>query len=38
MANNASQTRDWSQYTAAAKKSGGITFYISREAIEDTSQ
>jgi hypothetical protein len=25
--------RDWSQYTAAAKKSGEVTFYISREAI-----
>ena len=29
----ASKTRDWSQYNAAAKKSGAITFYISQEAI-----
>ena len=28
MANNPSQTCDWSQYTSAAKKSGEITFYI----------
>jgi hypothetical protein len=28
-----SKTRDWSQYNAAAKKSGAITFYISEEAI-----
>lgn len=33
MAIEASKTRDWSQYNAAAKKSGAITFYISQEAI-----
>lgn len=29
-----STTRDWSQYNAAAKKSGEINFYISEEAID----
>jgi hypothetical protein len=33
MAIEASKTRDWSQYNAAAKKSGAISFYISQEAI-----
>lgn len=33
MLNNEKKKRDWSKYTAAAKKSGEVTFYISREAI-----
>ena len=32
--NDTKKKRDWSQYTAAAKKSGEVTFYISQEAIE----
>jgi len=30
---NEKKKRDWSKYTAAAKKSGEVTFYISQEAI-----
>lgn len=34
MASKASKKRDWSKYNAAAKKSGEVTFYISKQAIE----
>ncbi len=31
---NEKKKRDWSKYTASAKKSGEVTFYISQEAID----